>query len=403
MADTYYIQYDDLNPRGWSYGYTHETGETGAWGRSMLTLFNHVGSGKVVRLKQANAMHQFGASSSSSNRNAAQVEIISAHSGGVDISDQIYPLDTGAGGLPAQIEFVQDPTSITNQDDLHAVHTVPQYTAFRDSAQMTCHTAGHRLTNFDMGTVLRCGYSNSGDLTQPIILNEGEGIAMDQYGQKLSATCHVWITFTDGTDTYVAETYFTPWYSNNWFALFNDTGSGVVLQVLSIETHEEGDTSEPVFEAVLVDTVTTGEAGFANVLTPVKHDTNSPTVDSSQVAVYENALTRQVGGAWGAEPGASANWTTKRKMFAMPGKYRLGDNHNWGGIYFASEFFSAPTGDGEIILREGEGVALRKSRAGMGGRKEISFVYTVEDATETTGRNYPVIGGQHIIRSNYGR
>jgi hypothetical protein len=348
-------------------------------------------------------MHQFGASSSSSNRNAAQVEIISAHSGGTDISDQIYPLDTNAGGLPSQVEFVSEPTSITNQDNLHNVHTIPQYTAFRDSAQMTCHTAGQRANNLDMGTVMRFGYSNSGAPTQSIILNEGEGVAMDQYGQKLSVTSHVWITFTDGTDTYVAETYFTPWYSNNWFALFNDTGSGVVLEILSIEIHEEGDTSEPVFEAVHIDSVDLDEVGLRSDVVPDPLDTTNPLISADQIGIYSGAKSRQVGGKWGAEPGANANWVTKRKMFCMPGKYRLGDSHNWGGIYFASDFFSAPTGDGEIILREGFGVGLRKSRAGMGGRKEISCIFTVEDATETTGRQYPIIGGNHIIRSNYGR
>jgi hypothetical protein len=43
MADTYYIQFDDLVPRGWSYGYTHESGEAGAWGRDTLTIFNKIG------------------------------------------------------------------------------------------------------------------------------------------------------------------------------------------------------------------------------------------------------------------------------------------------------------------------------------------------------------------------
>lgn len=386
---TYYVHYYLPEDTPIDYGYSHHSQ---ALQRAAFCVFNQKGSGQVVRVKKLQVNQSYGLTSTTSNRNAAALQRISAYTGGRTVTP--VAADSAATALPAQVTCVQEPTSVTATTTLLSFHTIPQYTQFVSGAPITTKFPGDRQKNFDLGTLVRPGYGNSS--VQSHILREGEGLAIVQTGQKITADYHVQITFTDGTNTWIVKTFASPWYTNPWVALLNGVGSGKVLYVYEVSLIEAGDTSEPVFDATLVDDIDVASLN-GGALTLIKADSAAAN-PSSYILAYRDVLVTEIGGRLlGAPvPYNGCNWSYRRPMFCMPGCCAAGlTNTNLGN---ATDYQGLLNGS-ELIVQEGYGVAFMRRRPGMGGRKEFLLEFTTEAGTSTP-RAFPIFGGMHLFGSS---
>jgi hypothetical protein len=391
------------------YGASHETT---SYGYAAYAIYNRKGSGKIIRLKKAAVNQAYGLTSTTSCKNAAKLVRISAYTGGTDAtSTSFFKLNSAHDALPAQIKLIKEPLTTTDVSTWRSFHVIPQYTIFRVGASYTSRIPGPRLLNSDCNSLLRPGYGCAS--CQRLVLDEDEGIAITQLGQRQSADYDIYVYFTDGTNSYIAKTYCAPMYTDCWFALWNGAGSGVALEIFDVQITDSGDTSEPIFDVTLISDMEEEKANCAEypkALTALKFDSSTPTL-SPYVLLYKNVFVTQVGGQICAHPvpASNQNWNYRRPMFAMPGASPtiVGTTANFsaGSAKALGELFSASSESpgSEIILREGYGIAFTKRRPGMGGRKEFSLTFTVENATATPDRAYPIIGGQHIIRTDHGR
>lgn len=161
------------------------TGVAYAANKSMLTLFNGVGSGQILRVKRIWHLN---------NQTAAvtgvlttmEVRRISASSGGTAVTPVKH--DTASTTPPAQVLIATGPT-----DTLTADAAYMRYMYSNDEP------AASSLTNDETECVpvLSCVLDLTGDTDiEPIVLREGQGLCLRHTGSTVVGVTDVIIEFT---------------------------------------------------------------------------------------------------------------------------------------------------------------------------------------------------------------
>jgi hypothetical protein len=208
---------------------------------------------------------------------------ITAVSGG----DSITPIkmDTAGSALPAQVLVRNNPDSVTATDIFRRIADASAYSLTLVNTQFSSRTFGgsmvtHQKSHF--ADIFRGGESPN---VEPIILREGEGVGLfqDAYGTQHSMQTAAVVTNTTTGATYICRSVDLSTdrrLNEAVLAIFNGTGSGVVLAVRLWVLPEDG-------EAVLTPGLRlcriAGLALDGDTVTPIRPDTSKSVPSALQV------------------------------------------------------------------------------------------------------------------------
>jgi hypothetical protein len=318
-------------------------------------------------------------------------------------SSTITPVkhDTNSSDLPSQVVILSSPLSATTSDRYCNRVERPAYSITTANAGMASMmpgpTKGNRVLN--TACVLNVGQDST---SEPIILREGEGIALFQsvFGIPHSMTINVVIRNNTTGATYTVRSIgcgTARILTKPLFGIFNGSGSGVVLSVNIVQIPAEG-------EAVTISTnrlvLIEGHEGGTDITDQISpHDTQFP------LPSYVEAL----GGPFVAYPygrSAAGNyfWNIYHGTNSLEasiasqqayGRIRSTVLQPWGtdqgsslknGPYFWDLYNhnSEKSLQQPIILRANQGIALVSGRAGTidsstFNYKEIYITFTIID------------------------
>lgn len=391
MAATYHASVDL-----WDYPSNTETPFTTATNQmwnfcGAFVLYNKRGSGKLVRLIEHN-LQEIVWRTTGGNPGLSPIFIdrITALTGGVDIP--VFKLDTTAPTLPSQVRVCYWPETVTTSGTPYRYflgggqNLYPQ--GVPSPGILRHRGAGHPVGGSAMFAATGLvGYNAD---CQPIILREGEGLALTQSGVSNEPyPIEVSITFSTSTspgEDYVA-TYVVPISSKEAsFAIWNGSGSGEILYVHRLEITEPKTVHAVNQDAkrLILETVSHAEGG--DEVTAVPLDTQSGALGSG-ILVARRAQVVQVNrdAQWGSRRAGSGDQPFRARgcgpdsvgivLPAVGLCSRPARDLGGRGVFSAH---SARRGN-EIVLEEGSGVALLQ-RVNQSGTAlyHADFLFTVE-------------------------
>jgi hypothetical protein len=334
---------------------------------------------------------------------------ISALSGGNAAS--VIKMDTGDASLPSQVSVVSDPDSVTLGDVFRRIADAPAYSFSIANSQFSSRTYGGSMLTHQkshMADIWRGGESAD---VEPIILREGEGLAIvqDSYGTQHSMQTAAVITNTATGATYICRSTDLSTdrrLSEANFAIFNGTGSGVVLAVRLWVLPMDG---EAVMTPPLRLCRIAGLAMGGDMVTPLRPDTSKSV--PSALSIKSGPFQPVIEGEWQADyysthgqafAGTAAALAAWNKAQIDAGTFsRATSTQNFraigevpGGIRVGTlkddMLFDAQPGKG-ILIKPGDGLALVAGRdVASGGTQAVGSNSTfINFDIEATILHYP--------------
>jgi hypothetical protein len=224
---------------------------------------------------------------------------ITALSGG----DSVTPIrmDTADAALPAQVLVRNNPDTATATDIFRRIADAPTYSLTAGNSQFSARTFGGSMTSHQkshFADIFRGGESAN---VEPIILREGQGVGLfqDQYGTQHSMQTAAVVTNISTNATYICRSTDLSTdrrLGESNFAIFNGSGSGVVLAVRLWVLPMDG-------EAVLTPGLRlcriAGLALGGNTVTPTLPDTSKSVPSALQVV--SGSFQPVIAGEWQAD------------------------------------------------------------------------------------------------------
>jgi len=332
-----------------------------------LALFNPTGSGKIVRVRRAEVMPLMAQTTTTPGN--YDLYRITAHTG-TDDAISAASLDSSNAALPAAVVLARRPATVTTSgSQWDGARAIPLANDTRVLAYPFASTAlSWRVRKPDAATAQ----------LQRCTLRESEGIAV-----SLNSVCGLVYRFMVTLTVRVAATgachaYCFPVSPTGLpiFSLLNGSGSGVVLELVELRYREIGTDVLPQIALEPIDGIGDGDS-----LTPMAHDT---TASLGAVFARHNCKILMRGAKSGALISVPhEQWQVPVGYGSGPGLanltsdlpyYRRNQPH-------ASEM--------DIVLREGEGLAITYKNAGALGRMQHSLTFTVDSGG---GAVYPGVG-----------
>ena len=331
--------------------------------------------------------------------------------------DVVAPIlmDTADAALPAQVLIRNNPDAATATDVFRRIADAPAYSLTVSNSQFSSRTYGGSMVTHQkahMADIWRGGESAD---VEPIILREGEGLALiqDQYGTQHSMQTAAVVTNTATGATYICRS--TDLSTDRrlgepTFAIFNGSGSGVVLSVKLWVLPMDGDA------VVLPQLRLCRIAGVAlggTPVTPILSDTNVGVPGA--LSVVSGSFQPRIYGEWqddyytthgltyGGTGALLAAWNKAqidagtfsrstmtnnfRAIGEIPGGVRVGTIND-------DLMFSAEPGSG-IIIKPGDGLGLVSGTStATGGTQAIGSSSTfINYDIEATILHYPPPAG----------
>lgn len=214
------------------------------------------------------------------NQGILSLDRISAYSGGTEVTT-VYKMDTGASALPSQVKMMLAPASVTvdstlrrfgNAASFTILQTMSWYASMRAPGPMDRNdNSGRTAEGMDVWHI-----PSDGDI-EPIVLREGEGIAVDLRAYGVIRAYHwsifVRVVSTGNVYRYKTSMAIDPYnIGDALWCLHNASGSGVVLQVMVVQFPTMGESNAPRYRLCKL----RGEKrslGDATDVTPIKRDT----------------------------------------------------------------------------------------------------------------------------------
>jgi len=211
------------------------------------------------------------------------IKRITAVSGG----DSVTPIrmDTADAALPAQVLIRNDPDSVTATDVFRRIADAPAYSLTIANSQFSSRTYGGSMVTHQKGHYADIWRGGESVDVEPIILREGQGVGLfqDAYGTQHSMQTAAVVTDTATGATYICRStdLSTDRRLNEAvFAIFNGSGSGVVLAVRLWVLPMDG-------EAVMIPPLRlcriAGVALGGDTVTPIRPDTSKSVPSALQV------------------------------------------------------------------------------------------------------------------------
>lgn len=349
-----------------------------------LALFNKKGSGKILRLKNVNIDIINKAGVNTAIPPYINLQKISAYTGGSVVSP--INLDSTNSALPSEVVCVQKPSTVTTSGQiLRKMCNHEQFnTASSDNSMLTSRSGRHNT----IGSAKVFGWLDASTAqTQKIVLREGEGIGL------VNSTSAFWAT-AFRTEIIVRETMTGDCYmysdESKWndlspLVLLNGTGSGVVLEVVSVHTTETGaENSTTAGTSVPSRFLLTGieladiSRGAGSELTPYSMDSTNSI--GSDIVCYKNCLIRWDQGGSGA-------------LYIRPEKWLFLNQFSQNDANISSlpiqvlqrykSGITSRTRYTDLVLREGKGIAIQQFYPSKYVNHELSFTFTVQDVFPT--------------------
>lgn len=321
-----------------------------------LALFNPTGSGKIVRVRRADVMPLMAQTTTTPGN--YDLYRITAHTG-TDDAIAAMKLDSNNAALPAAVVLARRPATVTTSgsqwDGASAIPLANDTRALSYAFAATPWAKRLRRRDAVTGQVQHC------------TLREGEGIAV-----SMNAVCGLVYRFMVALTVRVAatgacHTYTFPVTPTGLpiFSLLNGSGSGVVLEVCELTYQAIGTDVLPQIALEPIDGI-----GDGDTLTPVSHDS---TASLGAVIVRHNCKILMRGAKSGALISVPhEQWQVSVGFGSGPGLA----NRTSDLPYFRKN--QPYAGELDIVLREGEGLAITYKNAGSLGRMQHSFTFTVD-------------------------
>lgn len=321
-----------------------------------LALFNPSGSGKTVRVRRAEVMPLMAQTTTTPGN--YDLYRITAHAGTGD-AIAATKLDSNNADLPSQVVLARRPATVTTSgSQWDGASAIPSANDTRALGYGFAATPwAQRLHRQDATTAER----------QRMTLREGEGIAVSLnsvvglvYRFMVTLTVRVAATGACHTYTFPVTPAVLP-----LFSLLNGSGSGVVLEVVSLAYQEIGTDVIPQIALEPIDGI-----GDGDTLTPIAFDS---TASIGTIVAKRNAKILMRGAKHGALISVPhEQWQVPVGFGTGPGLANLTSD-----FPFFRQAKPYPN-ELDIVLREGEGIAITYKNAGSLGRMRHALTFTVD-------------------------
>jgi len=317
----------------------------------VLGVFNKPGSGKVVHVSEINVKPM---TTAQSVVGCAVVQRITAASAAFSVVSS-EKLDTNNAALPAEVSCLYLPRTLTTTANtvMRRIMVQPELNFTRALSTLTSKTQGDGRNGFDSGEIM----AHMDAATQSIVLREGQGISISNSivnNMPINAySVTVLVRNQSSGACYRFNKVIEPRQPNGGavLSLMNGSGSGVVLEVGRIQIREIGTDEEPMvayerIEALCEDCSETPDVS--------SHDTATPL--DSNIVCLGNAMAVRVGSKMGALitiPAQRRVQVSESPFYEGFASLQMGRR----GIFDGDMALNATT---RIVLREGEGIGIRK-------------------------------------------
>lgn len=352
---------------------------------SVLAIHNEHGSDRIVRVVDLQILEAV-ARTAGAALTSWTLERITALSGGRALTP--IKMDSDSSDLPAQVSLVREPGSVTTagvlrrgvKGQLLGTARSPQFARWAKGGGFL--GALNATTVYDM--------RDGGAGSQAHVLREGQGVVLATgaaAGNPYRVQVRAWIS-VDGTGAcHLVSTVLNMGAGPNPLAIFNGSGSGVVLHLARVEVEELY--TDDAIPLLTVETISGLRDGHA--LAPVPMDTGNAALPAG-VMVRRGAGVVQAGpdGLVGSRQRAGGNLPLRRAVLAplgvgvalASGALNLGLNRRHQALGGRDSSVS------QLVLREGEGLAvLQRANASGLGEHELVLTFTVEDVSSGGGGN----------------
>lgn len=341
-----------------------------------LAVYNKPGSGKAVYIETMNVKPL---TTGENAANILQLQKITAASGGDVIAAQ--SLDSGNASLPSQVECRLFPVSATVtgssvlrrtmlQSKLHFTATLASFVA---------RTTGDSRSGNDSGEF----YNHTTDAdAQAIVLRAGEGVVLTNVNDHSHMGYAVSLMVKDVTNalTYRFNTLVDPIgdTASHVLSLLNGAGSGIVLEIHRIQIRETGTYETPLATWERIESLDDSvEAALPTCIQP--HDSSLPL--DANILVRANATATKAGFKSGGL--ISIPMFHRAQLLEPPFGAGVAGVQLGRRGKFSKDLVN--NGEGNLVLREGEGVGLYLRNASGLFVHEAQICFTVADVVPAVG------------------
>ncbi len=367
---------------------------------AVLAIFNNVGSARKVTLNNfnvtdltnGNAGLNITGGANGPTQYTLDIVLISGYTSGT--TSPIYKFDYTSGTtLPSEIVSYKSPSSVASFST-SKIRRMPTDTSICAGVVLSaCVMYNSRIMGAKYQGLNTSGgfnnYGDSGQTSQNLVLREGQGIALvpSTFATVTTVIYHYTIQFRVNNQFYVINDTVSIG-AQPAFCLFNNTGSGVVLQVIDVDIYEGGFTSDPT----IINT-----ENFLNYFTvepifsikPSQLDINSGTTIT---AISYDSSSESLSGLVDIRTNCPVNITDdKGGEIIIQNYYRktpqvtFSNGADSGALLMNFKNSGKDQMNG-IVLNEGQGIAIIKRGVGGYGHSNIDLVFsttTVQSVNES--------------------
>jgi hypothetical protein len=367
MAQTYFVSHllDELVAPSFEMPITAITQHPYLEHYSPLAIYNQDGSNIYLNVKKINIRPLIGQSTALPTR--FDLKRITAMSGGTTVTP--VTMDTSNNPLDESIFFATGATVTESSTLLRNMNQqILNFTAA--GRQLGARVVGQR----QMNNALLMDYGRANTSTQGLTLRQNEGITLVSAAVPLTKAFQVYCLFHNvnagsGYDTtWVIEETVRPESTDNILSILNYSSAGAndLIVIHQLEWQEIGDDNVPYFSIEKID----GLSGGTDV-SSIKADTANDTLTNIQIK--QNCLVQLAGHKSGA---VVVNPAFIKTTVPVYGK---GASFSGLALNNADKFSVVKTcynTSQDIILREGQGLALLKINASEIGKFEFYIEFT---------------------------
>lgn len=381
MANTYTIRCDNEYPT-----FTVETITQNMPYTEQVALFgimNNTGSNSLMRIKNIN-VNDITTRAGTVLNALKMVKTTAMGVGTAVITPTRY--DSSVSNLPTQVRIEMYPATATGTEILRV-----QAAAYANTptGAMAFHGAIAGASSFDnmgFGYIFRSPFSDC----QPLVLRENQGFVLaptNTTTADIGTMVELSVDLNDGTNTYHISEMVEIGISPNLFGVFNGSGSGVVLNIGRLSTRLVNTLDSA--RTFCLETISGMYDG--RDLGSIKMDSTQPDIPSL-VWLRENPVVTQANvDAHQMTRGkrSGGDMTPFIRQLAVPfgvGPGLAAGLLAWHAQPASIKNSSAFDQDSDIILREGEGVAIMQRGTASGrGRYRISLRVNYESTGSSGG------------------
>jgi hypothetical protein len=344
-----------------------------------LALFNRKGSGRKVTVHEI-FFRDLSAPNTTAITNLDFTRI-TAYTGGENIlTPQKH--DSNNDNLPSQVVAVEDAATITSTIIEHRrIVNLPFYSASQTTLNRPgTLTPGATKEGLSPSNFLYFNFSKA-SAVQGIILREGEGFAIAPKSNLVYQTVRykaiIKFRKVSNNHCYSISEMITTQGNAVPIVLFNGSGSGVVLEIYQVDLIEVGVNTVPyLFSVEKIEGINTNSEFDDSVIASL--DTNNESLSGKIDYKLEVPVTKAgyKSGAIMAQPILKRDWQTTIGC-GLPSP-----NANWGAMN--ASFLMLHNELSEIIIHEGEGIAIFKRVPSSIGKSSIKITFSVDPIMSPT-------------------